>query len=125
MSSLAEKKKIAVSFWEKRRLVYNLMLVPAAFLGWGIYGAVSAGVDDQARMGTVGVLLLFLLSALGANICYSTVYALEFIFFSNADDSFWTRRGRTLVFFAGCAFAFGLAIVGGRNIAVLQYSMVR
>jgi hypothetical protein len=125
MSTVVEKKGAAIRYWEKRRIAYNLALVPGAFLGWGICGAVSGGVGDEAKIGTVGLLMLFLLSAVGANICYSVAYALEFLFLSEAEESLWTKRGRTLVFLGGCILAFCLAVAGGRYIAFLQYSWVR
>jgi len=115
-----ENKKTAVRYWERRRIIYNLLLIPPAIFGWGIAGAVSASGDEKG-MGTLGVLLLFFSSAIGANICYSLAYVFEFLF-AGSGRSFWPKPGRTIVFICGCAFAVFLAMLGGRNIALIQYS---
>jgi hypothetical protein len=60
-------------------------------------------------------------SALGANICYSFAYVLEFFLGSDEPTSRWLRFGRITVFVAGVLFAMLLALVGGWNIAQLDY----
>ena len=53
---------------------------------------------------------LFVLSAIGANICYSFAYALEFLFGSNDPTSGWMRYGRTTAFVSGLVFTMFLAL---------------
>ena len=64
---------------------------------------------------------LFVLSAIGANICYSFAYALEFLFGSNDPTSGWMRYGRTTAFVSGLVFAIFLALIGGHNIAQMEW----
>jgi hypothetical protein len=113
-------RRAAVRYWEKRRLWYNLALVLPAFLGYAP-SVVSAGVGDRQHLGTAAVACLFLLSALGANICYSFAYALEFMFATEATDSSWLRFGRRLCFIFGTLFAMMLAFMGGQNIYYMEY----
>ena len=61
------------------------------------------------------------MSAFGANVCYSFAYALEFLFGSDEPTSRWMRFGRTGTFVAGVLFAMLLALIGGRNIAGMEY----
>ena|SRR5687768_7280419 len=68
------------------------------------------------------VVVLFILSAVGANVCFSFVYALEFLFGSDAPDSRWLRFWRPLFMVLGTLFAMLLALFGSRNIAFLEYS---
>jgi hypothetical protein len=114
-------RRVALRYWEKRRLWYSLALVPPALLGYAP-SELSAAVEDQQRIGTAGVVGLFLLSALGANICYSFAYALEFFFATEDPHSRWLRLGRPIFFVAGILFGMVLAFIGGRNIHILEYS---
>jgi hypothetical protein len=111
----------ALRYWEKRRLWYNLALVPPALLGYAP-SALSAAVGDQQRLGSAGVIGLFVLSAVGANVCYSGAYALEFFFATDDPHSRWLRSGRRFFFVAGILFGMGLAFIGGRNIHIMEYS---
>jgi hypothetical protein len=67
------------------------------------------------------VLAQFALCALGANICYSFAYALEFLCGSDDPTSRWMRYGRTSTLAAGVLFAMLLALIGGRNIAEMEF----
>ena len=115
-------RKTAIRYWERRRIVYNLALILPALFGYIIVAGVSAGVGDLRRLGTGAVLALFLVSALGANACYSLAYALEFLFGNDAPDSRWLRFWRPLLIVLGTLFSMLLALIGGRNIAVMEYS---
>jgi hypothetical protein len=110
----------AIRYWERRRIFYNLALVPPAFFSY----VLSAGViyvGDPHRSYYFYVLGLFAASALGANVCYSFAYALEFFFGSGNPESRWLRFGRTCIFSAGVLFAMVLALIGGRNIALIEF----
>lgn len=122
MRDFEAHRKSAIRYWERRRLFYNLALILPALFGYLISAAVSAGVDDPRRLGTGAVLGLFLLSAVGANVCYSFGYALEFLFGNDAPDSRWVDFLRPLLIVLGTIFAMLLAVVGGRNIALMEYS---
>ena len=115
-------RKAAIRYWERRRIVYNLALIPPTLFGYGLYAGVSAGVGDPRHLTTGVVIVLFLVSVIGANLCYSFGYALEFLIGSDAPDSRWLRFWRPLLMMLGTLFAMLLALFGGRNIAVLEYS---
>ena len=110
----------ATRYWEKRRLWYNLALVLPALLGYAP-SDLSAAVGDQQRIGSAGVAGLFLLSAVGANVCYTFAYALEFLFATENPDARWLRIGRRFSFVSGTLFAMVLAFIGGRNIHIMEY----
>jgi hypothetical protein len=57
----------------------------------------------------------------GANICYSFAYAVEFLFGSDDPASHWLRFGRTTTFAGGVLFAMLLALIGGYNIAQMHW----
>jgi len=65
--------------------------------------------------------LWFALSAIAANICYSFAYALEFLFGSDDPGSRWLQFGRTTAFAGGILLAMRLALIGGRNIAMMEF----
>lgn len=97
MHDFATYRKSAIRYWERKRIAYNLALVLPAFLGYGLAAGVSAGVGDQPHHGWGAVLFLFVLSAIGANACFSLGYALEFLFGSDSPDSRWPRFWRPLL----------------------------
>ena len=115
-------RKSAIRYWERCRIIYNVALLPPAFIGYILPAGISAGVGDEAQFGLGGVLLLFFLSAVGANICFSFVYSLEFLFGNDAPDSQWLPFWRPLLIVLGTLFAMLLAFFGGANIAIMEYS---
>ena len=122
MSASQAFRQSAIRYWERRRVIYNLALVPPALFGYFLCAGVSAGVGDLRHLSTASVIGLFLLSAFGANVCYTFAYLLEFFFGSDVPDSRWSRSGRTVALVAGTLFAMILALIGGRNIATMEYS---
>lgn len=122
MTTMAEQKKTVVCYWERRRIIYNLLLVPPTLLGWFMGGAVSASVGDPERISLVALVTLFVACVLAANICFSFAYVFEFLCMAEADSTFWKQRGRSLVFAIGCIGAIALAWLGGIQISAIQYS---
>jgi hypothetical protein len=114
-------RKAAIRYWERRRIIYNLALIPPAFFGWIVCAGVSAAVGDRQSLGSGSVLNLFVISAIGANICYSFAYALEFLIGHNGSKTWWLRWGRTVALLLGILLGMFLALLGGRNIANLEY----
>jgi hypothetical protein len=118
----ADERKAAVRYWETRRLLYNLLLVPSALAGWFFRGVLSASVGDHEKVGLVGIGLLFLGYCLAANICFSAVYALEFFFGSAEASTIWKTKGRLMIFLAGSVLGFVLAFFGGIQVATFEYA---
>ena len=114
-------RRSAVRYWERRRIIYNAALVLPALVGYGLTDTLN-WVGDPHRTHYGYIIPLFLVSAVGANVCYSFSYALEFLFGSDDPTSRWLRSGRTTAFVCGVLFAMLLALVGGRNIAMMEWS---
>jgi len=113
-------RRSAVRYWERRRIIYNVTLVIPAFIGYSFTDTVN-WVGDPHRTHYEFVIPLLLASVVAANICYSFSYALEFIFGSDDPISRWQRYGRTTAFVSGVLLAVLLALVGGRNIANMEW----
>ena len=113
-------KKSAIHYWEWRRIVYNLALVPPAFIGYGVTDTLNY-VGDPHDFNYARLVVWFGLAAVAANICYTFGYALEFLFGSDDSASWWLKYGRTLAFVGGVLFAVILAFLGGREIADLDF----
>ena len=108
-------------YWEIRRLFFNLALLPPSFFGFMLTsGLLYVGDPHETHYGYVT--FWFVLSALGANLWYSFVYALEFFCWSGESQSRWTRRGRLVVFVLGVLFSMFVALIGGRNIAEMEFA---
>ena len=116
---LGSIRKEAVRYWEKRRVWHNLLLVIPTLLGYAP-AILSGAVGDRKFLGTAGLASVFLISILGANICYSFAYVLEFFFGTVDPNSNWRKFGRRWCFVAGTFFAMMLAFGGGRNIFLLD-----
>ena len=110
----------AIRYWERRRIIYNLALLLPAWFGYGFTDNLN-WVGDPHETHYSYIVPWFALSALGANICYSFGYALEFLFCSDAPTSRWMRYGRTKAFVGGLLFSVLLALIGGRNIADMEW----
>jgi len=113
-------KRTAIRYWEKRRIVYNIALVPPALLSFLFSDNLNyVGDSHQIHYGYVSI--WFVLSALLANVCYSFAYAMEFLFGRDDPESWWMMYGRSLLFVGGVLLAMLLARIGGHNIAVMDY----
>jgi hypothetical protein len=110
----------AIRYWERRRIIYNLALLLPAWLSYGLMDTLNY-VGDPHRTHYSFILPLFALSAVGANICYTFAYALEFLLGSDEPTSRWMRYGRTTAFVGGVLFAMLLALIGGWNIAQMEW----
>jgi hypothetical protein len=111
----------ALRYWERRRIVYNLALVSPALFSWALTDVLNYAGDPH-KIHYLHLLLLFGVAALAANICYSLAYGLEFVFGSDDPACRWLRFGRNAAFVGGVLFAVLLALVGGWNIANLEYN---
>jgi hypothetical protein len=113
-------RKTAIRYWERHRVIYNLALTLPAFISYALADTINwVGDPHETHYGFVAFWLA--LYAVGANICYSFAYALEFLFGCDEPTSRWMRFGRTSTFVAGVLFAMLLALIGGRNIAGMEY----
>lgn len=110
----------AIRFWEKRRVVYNLVLIiPTLVVFFGYRAFVRELGLLQMRFPVVAEYLSF--CAIGANICYSFAYAVEFFFGNDAHDSVWMKSGRSSVFIAGLVFSVLLAVVCSGYLASMVF----
>lgn len=112
----------AIRYWESRRFIYNLLLIPPALLAFVVTDVMNYVGDSQPHLVLYRFLIFwFALSAIGANICYSFAYVLEFLCGSDDPTSRWLRFGRTTAFAGGVLLSIVLAFVGGRNIAMMEF----
>ena len=111
----------AIRYWERRRIIYNLALVPPAFFAFMLGTAISYAGDNPYNLHPYYRFTLFGLCAFGANICYSFAYALEFLFGSDHPNSRWLRFGRRNCFAGGVLIGMVLAFAGGAQIAIMEF----
>jgi len=118
---LDDFRRKTLAYWEKRRVVYNLLLVPPAWLGWQISREFTYHIDDRdpANFSDPYVLRRVLILLLMANVCYSMVYLVETLFASDKTKKFWPKPGRTILFIFGCILGMGLAC---KSVSHLQTS---
>lgn len=121
MRDFSAFRQAAVRYWERRRIIYNFALVLPALFGFAFTDTFNH-VGDPHPIHSSYILLWFALCAIGANICYSFAYGLEFLFGSDDPTSRWLRFGRATAFVGGIMFAMLLALIGGYNIAQLHWN---
>lgn len=109
----ANTKRKAIAYWEKRRIVYNSLLISTSLLAWQISKEFTYHIDDQtpARLTDPAVMLAIVVLCISMNICYSFVYVLEFFFLADVPRKFWPAPGRTLFLVIGCLMGMWLASV--------------
>jgi hypothetical protein len=112
-------KKSAIRYWERRRILYNLLLVPPALVGYMVTSSLIY-VGDPHRTLHGLVLSMLVLCIVGANVCFSFAYALEFFFGSDDPASRWLQSGRRAALIVGVLLAILLALIGGRDIARME-----
>ncbi|MBN9693230.1 MAG: hypothetical protein J0M24_23560 [Verrucomicrobia bacterium] len=78
MNDFPAFKRSAVRYWERRRLIYNVALVLPAWLGYEFTDMMN-WVGDRHERHYGFTISLLVVSAIGANICYTFAYALEFL----------------------------------------------
>ena len=101
-------KRTAIRYWEVRRIVYNLALIPPTLFG-SLFGA---GHNTGLSLDPLSALLLFIPYVIGANICYTFAYALEFLIGSDSRRLWWLRFGRPVALCAGIVLGMVLALDG-------------
>lgn len=113
-------RKTAISYWERRRVVYNVALIlPSVFAYKLVAGVARAG--DSLWWHPEEVFRQFVFCALVANFCYSFAYGLEFLFGSDDPSSGWLRFGRKSIFIVGVLLSVLFAFSTGANIAFMEY----
>lgn len=110
----------AIRYWERRRVVYNLAILFPYWFGYSLVDTLN-WVGDPHETDYSYILPMFASSALGANICYTFAYVLEFLFGTDAPTSHWMRYGRTTAFVGGVLFAMLLALISGGGIADMEW----
>ena len=104
-------KKTTIAYWERRRILYNILLVPPSLIAWQISKEFTYYIDDQtpARLSDPAVMLALVILCISANICYCFAYVFEFFFLADEPYRFWPRPGRTVLFVLGCLLGMWLA----------------
>jgi hypothetical protein len=120
MSEWREERRAAIRFWERGRLVYNVVLAIPAIGAYSLGADMSAAIGDLPAFGTTKVARLFVEAALGANVLFTLVYALEFLL-GDLTSRPTRRRIRLSVLVFGILFGAVLAFHGGVAISNLQY----
>lgn len=120
MDDFPAYRRTAVRYWERRRIVYNLAIVPSLLFGFAFKDTLNWTADDHdTHYGFV--FTMFAITCFKANICYSFCYALEFLIGSDDRASRWQHSLRRSSFVGGVMFAMLLALFAGFGIANLEW----
>ncbi len=101
MSDTRERLSDALRFWERGRLVYNLVLIVAVLV------ALGPEIPNVPPL----VWLALVVAAVAANICYSLAYLPDLLVQMSAYAADWRRWGRPLVWLAGMTGSLALALL--------------
>ena len=121
MFDFAAYKASEICYWEKRRIFYNLALIPPTLFGYLLRSELSAAIGDQPRLTDTELWLCLAICGIGANICYSFVYVLSFFLTTERMARRWQGGIRVLVFISGTFFALGVAFFMARELAAITY----
>ena len=119
------ERRLAIRYWERKRLWYNAALVVPTLLGFGVSSLANALDDLPSQVGVGGMLLALLLLIVAANLVFCLAYAFEFLWGSQGRPITQLRLARPVVFVVGLLLAAVLAFIGGSNLAYLQVHGLR
>jgi hypothetical protein len=114
------ERRLAIRYWERKRLWYNAALVVPTLLGFGVSSLANALDDLPSQVGVGGMLLALLLLIVAANLVFCLAYAFEFLWGSQGRPITQLRLARPVIFVVGLLLAAVLAFIGGSNLAYLQ-----
>ncbi len=111
---MPEQKTAAIRYWEKRRVIFNALLLIDACIGWNISNAFNAGIDDipGARITDAGVLWQFAMIFFALNFAFCIGYVAEYFCMANPPRKFWPGHFRSLLLAAICLIS--MWAMGGR-----------
>jgi|GEM_PF-1605853 len=115
-------RREVIKYWEKRRIIFNLLIGAVTLPIYLLRTGISEGVGDTKYLAEYQVVLLFLGFFIILNICYSFVYVLEFLFGANDLSTPWRRTARFVIFVVGCLIGAVCAIAAARDIGGFEYS---
>jgi len=104
-------KNDAFRYWEKRRIIYNLILFIAGWLAWTVSQEFSYHIDDAkpASISDPQVILSLIFLFIVVNLCYTFAYVIEFLMIAEDKIRWWPFPGRTLLLIIGCLLGFWVA----------------
>ena len=92
-----------VSYWERRRVVYNLVLLILVVICWG------ADIWASGPMQWLGAFVVLSLFALGANALYCLAYPVDLALSFSPLKRHWLPR-KWILFTTGMVLAAGLSL---------------
>ena len=114
-------KQKAIRYWERRRWGFLALLVPPTIIFYLGATELPAGIGDRRMLSDFEIGLAFLVAFLGANICYSFAYVVEFFYLGSPRYSGYAEGGRSSWFALGCILGIILAIGTAREIGFAEY----
>ena len=102
-------RKAVIRYWELRRIIFNVLLLADAWLGWSISNAFNVGIDDipGARLSDPGVLLRFAVMFLVVNIAFCVGYVFDFTI--GRPRKLWPAPFRAILLVAICVSSLWLS----------------
>ena len=62
-----EYRREAIRYWERRRIIWNILLVPPSVFAYMFASGFAIGIGDESEFGYAMVVALFCFAAVAAN----------------------------------------------------------
>jgi hypothetical protein len=111
-----------VRYWERRRILFLLLLIPPAGIGYLPPAAISAGVGDRPIMSIAQVVFVFMVCFLLANLCYTFVYAIEFLVINTRMQRVYSGL-RPWILVLGIVLGIAAAFLAAQAIYFMEYDI--
>lgn len=108
-STVTAYRRQAVRFWERARVLYLALLTAVTCITF-LLSANAGPISTRGFFHDLDAIFVWTFCFIGANVCYSVVYMLEFLFMGTFLQPFY-RSIRWVLFAVGSLFAMALAFV--------------
>jgi len=108
-TTIREYRSEAIRYWERGRIIY-LVVLAIVTLTTCLMTMDQGPFRAKGPFHDIGILFGWVAAFVGANLCYSVVYLLEFLFMGTVLERLY-RACRWVLLIVGCAFGAALAFV--------------
>ena len=107
-NDLTRFRNQAIRYWERRRIIYLLLLIPPTVVGY-MASQLFPQLIKKSSYADYELIAMLGAAFIGANIVYCFAYVIEFLTIGTKFRESYENQGRTILFIAGYLLGILLA----------------